>query len=77
MSEPKDTKPASGALRCYVAAATGNALERRQNMFYWQGRSFPGLVDPEQNALYDDPEDSFNEHVSIPTAIERGLIRST
>lgn len=59
----------------YVCVATGNILERRPNMFYWRGRYFPGLVDVKTNGLYDDPEDSFNEHVHIPKSIDEGLIK--
>jgi hypothetical protein len=57
----------------YVVAATGAPLEKRPDMFHWKGRWFPGLVD--DKACYDDPEDSFNKHVHIPTALEEGLIR--
>ena len=74
---PNDVAGDSCPSRGYVVASTGNVLERRESMFYWRGRYFPGLVDPKTNALYDDPEDSFNKHVSIPTALESGLIRST
>lgn len=38
-------------------------LEVWPNMFYWRGRSFSGLVNPETKALYDNPEDSFMEYV--------------
>lgn len=58
----------------YMATVTGNLLVYRPNMFYWQGESFPGLVDEEANALYDHPGDSFNERVGIPTALDQGLI---
>ena len=34
-------------------------------MFYWRGQYFHGLVDVETNALYDDPEDSFCDHVGL------------
>jgi hypothetical protein len=74
---PSDVSGASCPSRCYVVASSGNVLERRESMFYWRGRYFPGLVDVETNALYDHPDDSFNAHVHIPTAIGIGLIRST
>lgn len=45
-------------------------------MFYWRGRYFSGLVDVKTNALYDDPEDSFNEFAFIPRAIDQGLIKA-
>lgn len=38
-------------------------LEVRRNMFYWRGKWFSGLVDPDTNALYDNPDDSFLEYV--------------
>jgi hypothetical protein len=60
----------------YISVATGNLLDRRENQFYWKGRYFPGLVDVKANGLYDDPDDSFNAHVSIPTSIEQGLIKA-
>ena len=41
----------------------GAALERRANMFYWRGRFFHGLVCTPCNALWDDPTDSFEQHV--------------
>ncbi len=34
-------------------------------MFYWRGRYFSGLVDVAANTLYDDPEDSFADHVGF------------
>ncbi len=60
----------------YRSVSTGNLLERRPNMFYWRGRYFSGLVDVKTNALYDDPEDSFNEFAFIPRAIDQGLIKA-
>lgn len=39
------------------------SIEVRPNMFYWRGRWFSGLVDIENNALYDNPDDSFLEYV--------------
>ena len=38
-------------------------LVRKPEMFYWRGRFFHGMVCEECNALYDDAEDSFFEHV--------------
>ncbi len=52
----------------------GRQLERRLGMFYFRGQSFTGLVQPETNALYDDPEDSFAEVVGIKSSISSGLI---
>lgn len=37
--------------------------EVRKGMFHWRGKSFSGLVCEDCNALYDNPEDSFNKHV--------------
>jgi ribosomal protein L40E len=42
----------------------GSVLERRPSMFYWRGRFFHGLVCVPCNALWDDPTDSFERHVS-------------
>lgn len=42
--------------------------ERRQNMFYWRGRYFRGLVCPICNSLWDDPADSFMAHVTATSA---------
>jgi hypothetical protein len=58
----------------YIATATKNLLERRENQFQWRGVSFPGLVDVVTNALYDHPDDSFSKHVGMKTALEMGLI---
>ena len=58
----------------YRSVKTGNLLHRSPDQFYWKGEWFHGLVDIKTNALYDDPEDSFNAHVGIPTAFEEGLI---
>jgi len=43
-------------------------------MFNWRGKSFSGLVDEDRNALYDNPEDSFADHVGIQNALKQGLI---
>lgn len=43
----------------------GHPLERRPSMFYWRGRHFHGLVCAACNSLYDDPTDSFEEHVGL------------
>lgn len=58
----------------YRSTSTANILERRENMFYWRGRYFHGLVDVKENSLYDDPMDSFNEHLGLQTALKRELI---
>jgi len=36
---------------------------KRENMFFWRGRFYSGLVCPEHNSLWDNPEDSFFEGV--------------
>ena len=46
-----------------ICKKCGTALERRPNMFYWRGQFFHGLVCPPCNALWDDPTDSFEQHV--------------
>lgn len=46
-----------------ICKKCGTALERRPNMFYWRGRFFHGLVCTPCNALWDDPTDSFEQHV--------------
>lgn len=58
----------------YMATSTKNILERRENFFHWRGRWFPGLLDPEVNTMYDHPEDSFNQHLDMATALEEGKI---
>ncbi|MEK0324860.1 MAG: hypothetical protein QQN63_04070 [Nitrosopumilus sp.] len=58
----------------YKSIRTGNLLERRSGMFYWHDRWFSGLVDVEVNALYDDPEDSFMDHVTATTTHNTDLI---
>lgn len=35
----------------------------KENMFFYRGRFFTGLVCEPCNALYDNPEDSFWEYV--------------
>ena len=35
----------------------------KENMFYWRGRYFTGLVCETCNALWDNPEDSFEDYV--------------
>lgn len=58
----------------YIAAKSKNVLVYKENMFYWRGDWFPGLVDEENNALYDHPDDSFNKRVGLDTALELGKI---
>lgn len=58
----------------YRSIRTGNLLERRSGMFYWRDRWFSGLVDVEVNALYDDPEDSFMNHVNATATHDTSLI---
>ena len=50
----------------------GNKLERKPGMFFWRGRYFHGLVT--DNALYDDPEDSFMEHLGFINSLQAGRI---
>jgi len=40
-----------------------NPLESSDNMYYWRGRRFKGLVCKKCKALYDDPSDSFQDYV--------------
>lgn len=40
-------------------------MVKKPNMFHWRGRFFSGLVCPDCNSLWDDPEDSFAEHVGL------------
>ena len=41
----------------------GGALVATPGTFYWRGQSFAGLVCEPCRALYDNPDDSFFEHV--------------
>ena len=59
----------------YISTASGNRLERKDARFFYKDRYFPGLVDVAENALYDDPEDSFAKYAGIPSSMEEGLIR--
>lgn len=61
----------------YTSTKSGNQLERKLGMFFWRGRYFTGLVDVAANALYDDPEDSFADHVGMPGSLEQGLITAS
>ena len=47
-----------------ICKKCGTSMERRPNMFHWRGRFFHGLVCVPCNALWDDPTDSFEKHVS-------------
>ncbi len=38
----------------------------REGMFCWRGRTFSGLVCESCNSLWDNPDDSFKEHVGLP-----------
>lgn len=60
----------------YTSTKSGNRLERMEAMFFWRGRYFPGLVDVAEKALYDDPEDSFADHVGMQSALAQGLIKA-
>jgi len=59
----------------YKSVKTGNVIEIKERMFYWRNRYFKGLVDVEDNALYDYPENSFADHVGIKSSIDKGLIK--
>jgi hypothetical protein len=59
----------------YVSTITGNKLERRRDQFYWRGQSFHGLVDVKSGSLFDDPCDSFADHVGIKSSIALGYIK--
>lgn len=61
--------------KTYIAIKTGNVLEARPRMFFWRGRYFSGLVDVEANSLYDNPEDSFAQHVGLDLSVVSGQIR--
>lgn len=63
-------------LPCYIAVKSGNKLVRRAGMFYFRGVTFHGLVDEENNAFYDDPDDSFAAHTGIKSSLEKGLIKA-
>jgi hypothetical protein len=47
-----------------ICKKCGSLMERRPNMFHWRGRFFHVLVCFPCNALWDDPTDSFEQHVS-------------
>jgi hypothetical protein len=44
-------------------------MVRRQEKFFWRGRFFSGLVCVPCNSLWDDPDDSFEEHVGLKCAV--------
>jgi hypothetical protein len=46
-----------------ICKKCGTAMERYPNQFYWRGRFFHGLVCVPCNAFWDDPTDSFEQHV--------------
>lgn len=58
----------------YMATKTHNLLVERTGQFYHRGTHFLGLVDEAANALYDHPDDSFNNYLGLPTALAEGLI---
>jgi hypothetical protein len=35
----------------------------KQNMFFWKGKYFSGLVCEEHNSLFENPEDSLMDHI--------------
>ena len=60
--------------KTYKSVKTGNILVVKPDMFFWRGSYFTGLVDEEANALYDNPEDSFAEHVGTEDLQNNDLI---
>lgn len=58
----------------YRSTTTGNILKRYPNMMYATGKSFHGLIDEKASKIYDDPEDSFADHVGILSCIKKGNI---
>jgi hypothetical protein len=40
-----------------------NKLVVKQNMFFWKGKYFSGLVCEEHNSLFENPEDSLMDHI--------------
>ena len=58
----------------YTSCKTGNLLVLKSGMFFYRGRMWPGLVDEKAKAVYDYPENSFNEFAGMKTALEQGLI---
>jgi hypothetical protein len=58
----------------YKSVKTGNVLLRCSGKFHYRGRDFHGLVDLVSNALYDDPDDSFADHVGLDSSLKKGLI---
>jgi hypothetical protein len=59
----------------YISTKTGNRLVRRENMFRFGSKSFSGLVDVKETALYDDPEDSFAAYIGVPSSLDMGLTK--
>jgi hypothetical protein len=51
----------------------GTEMESRNDMFYYRGRYFPGLVCVKCNALYDDPSDSFHLYVGLPHELSENI----
>ena len=47
----------------YICKRCEDKLIVEKNMFYWRGRLFTGLVCLSCDALYDNPEDSFESCV--------------
>lgn len=46
-----------------ICPKCGEKLIVLERMFYWRGTYFTGLVCESCNALWDNPEDSFLDHV--------------
>lgn len=59
----------------YISTKTDNELVEKLNMYHRDGGSFSGLVDEQDNVLYDNPEDSYNKSVGMKTDLEEGLIK--
>lgn len=58
----------------YMATKTKNLLERQENSFHYGGRDYPGLLDVEDDILYDHPEDSCCKALGMKTDLDRGII---
>jgi len=56
----------------YIETSTGRHLVRMEAQFWYRGQRFHGLVI--DNALYDDPDDSFAAAAGIKSSLDEGLI---
>ncbi len=62
-------------MRQYISTKTGNLLAVKKDAFSFRGMRFSGLVDPETEALYDNPNDSLARYLKMPDALDKGLIQ--